>query len=402
MPEYFLGDKDMSKTKRTLMIIFAILFVCVVFFVAFIMLNIYRDSVVEPMEAVIETKAPTEPPTQAPTQDKVEKMVESMTLSEKVSQMIMVSCHEGIDIEAASSYGVGGICLYSHSFQEKTKEDVTSMIESYQQLSPLPMLISVDEEGGTVNRVSTNDNLRESPFLSPQELFEQGGYELIESDTVEKSKLLLSFGINVNLAPVCDVPLGEDNYIYDRCFSLNHEDTAKYVSTVVQAMKENGMGTVLKHFPGYGGSVDTHESMSYDEREYSSFENGDFLPFIAGIENGADCVLVSHNIVTCMDSEKPASLSKPIHDILRDEMEFEGVIITDDLVMQGIQQFCDGESAALMAVKAQNDMIICEDYESAINAIVTAVKNDEISQEQIDKSVYRILKWKQTLSLIEE
>ncbi len=391
----------MSKTKRTLMVLFAVLFVCVVFFVALFVLKSYSNSADTLEKAITETEVVTEEPTEEPTSDPIEEKVSQMTLSEKVSQMVMVSCHEGIEIEAASSYGVGGICLYSHSFEDKTKEEVAAMIESYQQLSPLPMLISVDEEGGTVNRVSTNENLRESPFLSPQELYEQGGYELIKSDAVEKSELLLSVGINVNLAPVCDVPLSEDNYIYDRCFSLSHKDTSKYVSTVVQAMKENGIGCVLKHFPGYGGSVDTHESMSYDEREYDAFENGDFLPFIAGIENGADCVLVSHNIVTCMDNKKPASLSKPIHDILRDKLNFDGVVITDDLVMQGIQQFCDGESAALMAVKAGNDMIICEDYEGAINATVTAVKNGEISQEQIDNSVYRILKWKQNLSLIE-
>jgi len=390
----------MVKTKRTLMILFAILFVCVVFFVAFFVLENYSESIAEPIETISETEKPTEPPTEEPTQDPVEQLVDSMTLNEKVAQMIMVSCHEGIDVESASIYGVGGICLYSNSFEEKTKEEVVAMIEGYQQVSPFPMLISVDEEGGTVNRVSTNKNLRGAQFLSPQELFEQGGYELIKSDTIEKSQLLLSLGINVNLAPVCDVPLSEDNYIYDRCFSLNHKDTAEYVSTVVQAMKENGMGSVLKHFPGYGGSVDTHESMSYDDRKYSAFENGDFLPFISGIENGADCVLVSHNIVTCMDSEKPASLSKPIHDILRNELNFDGVIITDDLVMQGIQQFCDGESAALMAVKAGNDMIICEDYEGAINAIVAQVNEGEIEEERIDKSVYRILQWKQNLSLI--
>lgn len=343
------------------------------------------------------TQAQTEPPTQAVDYYDV---ISEMSLEQKVAQMIMVSCHEGVDIESACSYGVGGVCLYGFSFADKTADEVVAMTDYYQSLSQIPMFISTDEEGGTVNRISTNTELRAVPFWSPSELYAQGGMELVISDTQEKAQLLLSLGVNVNLAPVCDVPLSEDNYIYDRCFSLDANNTASYVSAVVSTMKEQGIGSTLKHFPGYGGSVDTHESISYDNRDYEAFESSDFKPFIAGIEAGADCVLVSHNIVTCMDPDMPASLSKPIHDILRNEMDFNGVIITDDLVMEGIQQFTDGENAATLAVKAGNDMLICEDYESAVNAIITAVNNGEIEQTQIDDSVNRILRWKNALSLI--
>ncbi len=347
------------------------------------------------------SEVPTEPPTEPPTEDVAKKMMEQMTLEEKVAQMMMVSCHEGVNIEAASSYGVGGICLYAHSFEEKTADEVEEMIASYNSLSYIPMLVSTDEEGGTVNRVSINPNLRETPFSSPSELYEEGGMEKIESDTLEKSALLLSLGINVNLAPVCDVPLSEDDYIYDRCFSLDHDETADYVKTVVSCMKVKGIGSTLKHFPGYGGSVDTHESMSYDKREYEAFETGDFKPFEVGIKAGADCVLVSHNIVTCMDEDMPASLSKRVHEILREELSFEGVVMTDDLVMQGIQQFTNGENAAVLAVKAGNDMIICEDYRSSVDAIIQAVNNGEIDEAQIDESVYRVLRWKNTLSILD-
>ena len=355
------------------------------------------DSTPQDSQVILETEAPTEAVTES---DYAEELLSTMSLKEKVAQMMMVSCHEGVNIEAASSYGVGGICLYGYSFEEKTAEQVVSMIESYQDLVNVPMLVSTDEEGGTVTRVSSNPNLRESPFLSPSELYEEGSMDLVESDTLEKASLLLSLGINVNLAPVCDVPLSEDNYIYDRCFSLDANDTSDYVKTVVSAMRVKGIGSTLKHFPGYGGSVDTHESISYDNRDYSAFENGDFKPFKAGIKAGADSVLVSHNIVTCMDENMPASLSKPIHDILRDELGFDGIIITDDLVMEGIQQFTDGESAAVLAVKAGNDMIICEDYRSSVDAIMQAVNNGEIDEAQIDESVVRVLKWKEKLGLL--
>lgn len=392
----------MSKGKFALISIVMVVLVLAVGIASVYLTGGFEVEDFDPTENAVEkSEAPTQAPTEPVTEDPVKIKVEQMTLEEKVAQMIMVSCHEGVNIEAASSYGVGGICLYAHSFEDKNADEVMSMIASYNSLSYIPLLVSVDEEGGTVNRVSINPELREAPFLSPSELYEQGGMDMVESDTLEKSSLLLSLGVNVNLAPVCDVPLSEDDYIYDRCFSLDYSKTCEYVKTVVSCMRVKGIGSTLKHFPGYGGSVDTHESVSYDSREYKAFENGDFKPFIAGIKAGADCVLVSHNIVTCMDENMPASLSKPIHDVLREELSFSGVIMTDDLVMQAIQQFTGNENAAVLAVKAGNDMVICEDYRSSVDAIVEAVNSGEIEASQIDDSVYRVLNWKKTLSILD-
>ena len=384
----------MKKGKFALLSIVTII---LVFAVAFGAVYFLSDSVDFEPTVVQETQAPTQAPTEP---DKTEVMLSSMTLEQKVAQMMMVSCHEGVNIDAASSYGVGGICLYAHSFADKTADEVKAMIDLYQNVTNIPLLVSADEEGGTVVRVSSNPLLRETPFLSPQELKAQGGLDLVKSDTEEKSQLLKSLGVNVNLAPVCDIPLDETNYIYDRCYSLDADETSQYVSTVVSSMKLNGVGSCLKHFPGYGGSVDTHESMSYDTREYSAFENGDYKPFEAGINAGADSVLVSHNIVNCIDSELPASLSVAVHRELREKLNFNGVIITDDLVMQGIAQFTDGSNAAILAVKAGNDMIICEDYSTTVDAIVQAVNNGEIDEAQIDASVMRVLKWKSNLGLL--
>ena len=384
----------MKKGKFALLSIVTII---LVFAVAFGAVYFLSDSVDFEPTVVQETEAPTQAPTEP---DKTEVMLSSMTLEQKVAQMMMVSCHEGVNIDAASSYGVGGICLYAHSFADKNADEVKAMIDLYQNVTNIPLLVSADEEGGTVVRVSSNPLLRETPFLSPQELKAQGGLDLVKSDTEEKSQLLKSLGVNVNLAPVCDIPLDETNYIYDRCYSLDADETSQYVSTVVSSMKLNGVGSCLKHFPGYGGSVDTHESMSYDTREYSAFENGDYKPFEAGINAGADSVLVSHNIVNCIDSELPASLSVAVHRELREKLNFNGVIITDDLVMQSIAQFTDGSNAAVLAVKAGNDMIICEDYSTTVDAIVQAVNNGEIDEARIDASVMRVLKWKSNLGLL--
>ena len=138
------------------------------------------------------------------------------------------------------------------------------MIQSYQANAAIPLLIGVDEEGGTVNRISINPNLRNEPFYSSQELFQEGGYDLIYNDTKEKCGFLRSLGINVNFAPVCDVSTDPNDYIYKRSFGQDASATAEYVATVIDAMKSEKIGSVLKHFPGYGNNTDTHNGIAYD------------------------------------------------------------------------------------------------------------------------------------------
>ena len=166
-------------------------------------------------------------------------------------------------------------------------------------------------------------------------------------------------------------------------------------------MKQEGIGSVLKHFPGYGNNSDTHTGIAHDERSFDTFSDSDFIPFQAGIDAGADMVLVSHNIVSCMDSEKPASLSPTVHDILRNRLGFDGVIMTDDLSMDGIRDFTDDQQAAVMAVLAGNDLICCTDYQTQIPAVIEAAASGEISEQMIDEAVMRILKMKQSLGLLE-
>lgn len=165
-------------------------------------------------------------------------------------------------------------------------------------------------------------------------------------------------------------------------------------------MKFEGIGSVLKHFPGYGNNIDTHTGISYDKRNYNSFLNNDFKPFEAGVEAGADAILVSHNIVVAMDSQNPASLSKTIHDILREVLNFNGVIMTDDLYMDAINHYVDEEQAAVSAILAGNDLICCTNFETQIPAVINAVNNGIISEEQVDESVLRILNWKNKLGIL--
>lgn len=359
------------------------------------------DSNIENSETTGETSENIEPtPPPAAAVQKAQEILNAMTLDEKVGQMFIARCPEINGAQKAEEYHLGGYILFGRDFSGKTRDEVIQNIQSYQSAAKIPLFIGVDEEGGTVNRVSTNPNLRAAPFWSPQDLYAAGGFDLIQSDTREKCELLHSLGINLNFAPVCDVSQNPEDFIYDRSFGQDAQQTAAYVQLVVQTMAQEGMGSVLKHFPGYGNNADTHTGIAYDHRSYEIFLNSDFLPFQAGIDSGANIVLVSHNIVSCMDGQTPASLSPQVHKILREELGFTGVIITDDLAMDGARDFAEDTEIAVQAVKAGNDLLCCTDFEVQIPAVLEAVKHGEITEERIDESVLRILELKISLGII--
>ncbi len=351
----------------------------------------------EPSPAPTRPPVPTPEPTEEP--DAAERRLASMTREEKVCQLLMLCSSDEEEIAFAAGKGAGGLCLYAASFEGRDAAEVRAMTAGLQASAPIPLLLAVDEEGGTVCRVSLNPRLRQTPFASPRALYAQGGWALVESDTAEKAALLLSLGLNVNLAPVADVPQSVFNYIYERSFGTDPAETAEYVRRTVAVMKREGLGSTLKHFPGYGGSADTHIGSAFDDRDLSAFTGGDFLPFIAGIEAGADAVLVSHNIVSCMDGGHPASLSPEVHRILREELGFAGVVLCDDLSMDAIGQFTEGQDAAVQAFLAGNDLLCCGDFEAAAEALLAAVDGGTIPEPRLDESVLRILRWKLSLGL---
>ncbi len=346
--------------------------------------------------------AETAPPETAPPETRPDPMVsllDTMTLEQKVGQMFLARCPEEYAPELASQYQLGGYLLFARDFEDRSHEQVADTIAGYQSAVSIPMFIAVDEEGGTVNRVSRNPLLRPEPFASPKDLYQQGGLQRIVEDTKEKCSLLSGLGINLNLAPVCDLSQDPDDFIYDRSFGQDARHTASYVREVVQTMTRSRMGCALKHFPGYGGNVDTHTGIAYDHRPYETFRSEDFLPFRAGIESGAGMVLVSHNVVVCMDDRLPASLSPEVHRVLREELGFGGVILTDDLVMDGAGEFGSAEEIAVLAVQAGNDLLCSSEFELQIPAVLDAVRSGKIPMEQVDQAVLRILRLKQSLGL---
>lgn len=329
------------------------------------------------------------------------ELLSGMTLKEKVGQMFFVRLRKDTAIQDIKDYCLGGYILFGNDFKDETKTNIKKLLGSYQKASSIPLLIGVDEEGGTVNRVSKYPAFRDEPFKSPQDLYKQGGFEAIQADTREKAELLLGLGINVNLAPVSDVSTDSGDFIYSRAFGKDAKATANYVKTVVLEMKKERIGSTLKHFPGYGNNVDTHTGIATDNRDYEQFTKNDFLPFQAGIEAGVDSILVSHNVVTSMDKKYPASLSPAVHDILRESLDFEGVIMTDDLSMDAIKDYTSDVDAAVLAIKAGNDLLIATDFDTQIPAVLTALKDGTIKEERIDASVIRILVWKLKLGILQ-
>ena len=313
-----------------------------------------------------------------------------MSLDEKIAQILLVRYpDDGLGVLKNNQFG--GYVFYAKDFENKNYDEVKRMISDLQDVSKIPILTAVDEEGGKVVRVSSNPNLVNEPFKSSRELYLEGGFDRIKEDTIQKSKLLYDLGINLNLAPVIDVSTNSNDYMYSRALGEDSSVTSQYAKEVIKASKGLGVSYTLKHFPGYGNNADTHSGEVIDNRSYEDILKNDLPPFETGIDEGAEAVLVSHNIVNSIDSNNPASLSISIHNLLRNKLHFKGIIITDDLAM-GATKDIDG--ATLKAILSGNDLIITTDYEKSINSVKKAISNKVIDESLIDRLASRVIAWK--------
>lgn len=339
----------------------------------------------------------------------VEDALKHLTLEEKVGQLFFAACPATDAPSAVTQYHLGGILLFTRDYQdisgnwltaETFAEKISSLQTAAQDDTGISLFIGSDEEGGTVTRASRNPNLFESKFPSPQTLYQTEGLEGLLIKTTSFNERILSYGVNVNFAPVCDISTHSTDFIYDRSFGQDAAATADYISQVVTAMGSAGVGSVLKHFPGYGSNVDTHTGIAMDTRPYEQFTAEDYLPFLSGIDAGAPFVLVSHNIVTCLDEAYPASLSPAWHVQLRSHLGFDGIILTDDLNMGAVQSYAKEGNIAVLALQAGNDMIVTTDFEQQISTILDAVENGTLSEDIINNACRRVLTGKQRLHLL--
>ncbi len=343
-----------------------------------------------------EEESAVEPTEEEKRAARVQELLDGMTPEEKVGQLFFLRCPDGQNaVGIVEQYQVGGVLLFSKDYKDLngdwlSREDFVNTVSALKNAPRIPAFIGSDEEGGTVTRASRNPNLFGAKFPSPQELLEQGGTETLLARSREYNAALKALGITVNFAPVCDVTSGEGQFMYERSMGKAAEETAELISALVPAMQESGMSAMLKHFPGYGDNVDTHTGIAVDERSLAQLRSEDFLPFSAGIEAGANFVLVNHNIVKCMDETMPASLSSAVHDILRTELQFEGIILPDDLDMDAVKQYADGGRVAELALLAGNDMILLSDV-SQIEALIEAAKTSAVVESLVDEHCERIL-----------
>ncbi len=357
-----------------------------------------------PMEEGVQTPHPTaaaeETKEQEAYADKVTQLLHSMTLEEKVGQIFLARCPETGATEAAKTYHLGGFVLFGRDFDGESRYSLQTKLESFQQSASIPLLIAVDEEGGTVTRVSSHAAFRSPKFSSPRELYAQGGMELVLSTEVEKAQLLASLGINVNLAPVCDISTDTDAFMYNRSLGQSAEITGEFVACSIKTMKENGVAAVMKHFPGYGNNTDTHVGIAVDDRSLETLEQQDLQPFFDGIAAGGDAILVSHTIVTALDGQVCASLSATVNRYIRLAMAFDGVVITDDLSMDAITQQYGAGEAAVLAVLAGNDLLCSTEYEIQYASVLEACRQGRIPEQTLDTAVERVLRWKEKMGLL--
>ena len=323
-----------------------------------------------------------------------EEYRKNMTLEQKIGQMFFFKYSSSSKEQIKNKY-VGGFVLYSKDFnkdEKSIKEELQSLQEISMKTVNLPLGLAVDEEGGYVNRVSLYHR-KEGKFPSPQEVYKKSGIPGILSIEQEKRNLLRKFNININLAPVADVSNNPNDFIYKRTLGTSADETANYIAEEVKAYVNDNFSCCAKHFPGYGNNKDTHGEISIDKREYDVFLEEDLLPFKKAIENKIPMILCSHNVVECKDKKYPASVSKIWHDILRKDLNYSGIIITDDLSMGAVSKSVDESEVAILGVKAGNDILLTENT-NYLDDVIEAANDGDISEDIIDKACKRIIAWK--------
>ena len=339
-------------------------------------------------------------PTETIPIDPVRQMISDMSLEQRVGQLFLARCNQETASADVNTYHLGGLVLFGEDFEGQTVDSMKQTISAYQEAADKPLLIAVDEEGGDVTRISRFSAFREKRFAPLGKRYAQGGLEVVLTEEEEKCRLLTELGINVNLGPVCDVTTDSDAFMYARSLGQDAETTAQVTASIVNLMGAFRVGSVLKHFPGYGNNADTHTGIAVDSRSLSELEGQDFIPFSAGIQAGCGAVMVGHIISEALDPELPASLSPAVHRYLRENLSFSGVIMTDDLVMQAISdQFGAGE-AAVMAVLAGNDLLCSTEYAVQYQAVLQAVLDGRIDIDVLNNAVRHVLEWKISLGLL--
>lgn len=352
-------------------------------------------------DAPTETEAPTE--TTSPEELAAQEILDGMTLDEKLCQLFVVTPDALTGLSPATAAGdatrealertpVGGLVYFAQNIV--SAEQVTQMLQTTQSYSKIPLLLGVDEEGGRVSRLS---GVGLTDVLDPMATYGAAGdTAAVEAMGKKLGGQVKGAGFNVDFAPVADIVTNPNNTeIGDRSFSSDPAVASDMVAAMTRGLQEGGVLACLKHFPGHGSTkTDSHDGAATVDKTLPQLRQEDLKPFMSGIAAGADMVMVGHLTVPTMD-DAPASVSRKIvTNLLRYDLGFRGVIVTDGLQMQALAQYTDGEKAVL-ALAAGNDMLLeISDVPGTVAAIEKALADGTLTQAALDQSVLRILQLK--------
>ena len=339
----------------------------------------------------------------------LQSLLSQMTLHEKVCQMLVVTPESITGVEAVTAAGdttkkalqampVGGI-LYSKP-NLRSKEQVKTMLQNTQSYSAIPLMFTCDEEGGRVNRLMSTLN---TTMIGPMLDYKDQGVEIAYKNACTIASDMSALGFNADMAPVADVWSNPENTVIgDRAYSDDFQQAAVLVASAVEGFHAGGVATALKHFPGHGDtSEDSHYGAVFITKTLEEIREKELLPFRAGIQADSDMVMIGHLILSDIDDQPAPFSHKIVTELLRQELGFDGVIITDGLQMKAMTDFYSDGAIACSAVKAGVDMLLCPaNPEEAAAALEDAVKNGDLTESRIEESVLRILKMKKERGMI--
>ena len=337
----------------------------------------------------------------------IKNKLKQLTIKQKVSQLFIVTPDQITSNSFADNYlefPVGGLVYFKINL--KPEEDIKAELATAKAISQsivnLPIFLAIDEEGGQVarlqnygyeNMVSIGSMAQIGSSLNPDEAFQAG---------ITLAKQLTRFGFNLNFAPVADIITNLDNTVIgNRSFGSNPDQVAIMVGSVVSGLRTGGVLATLKHFPGHGDTLeDSHSQLAISRRTLDELEANEFIPFQAGIDEGAELVMLGHiKTPNATSDDLPASLSKQIITMLRQQLSFDGLIITDALNMKAITNNYNSADASLNSFQAGADLLLMPaDLKSSYEAVLKAVESQPVLVKRLDESVYRIIKAKLHLS----
>lgn len=337
----------------------------------------------------------------------VEGCIENMSLEDKVAGLFIITPEQLTGVgtavqagdgtrDALAEYPVGGLVYFSKNIQ--SPEQIREMLAKTTEFSKYPLFLAVEEEGGQVARVADALGLDNAGDMSAVGAGQDP--QAARSAYAAIGGYLREYGFNLDFAPVADVLTNPENQVMgDRSFGSDPQLVSGMVSAAVAGLKESGVSACLKYFPGYGGATgDSDEGQVETDRTKEEMQAAEFLPFSAGIEAGADMVMVGHISAPGLTGEDslPASVNEGIiTDILRKQLGYDGIVITDAMNMAAISEYYAADEAAVKALKAGADMILMpEDFVTAYEGVLAAVQNGTIDERRIDDSLRRVYRVK--------